>query len=61
MHESGQIIELTERCPWKQHLLDLEEEMNIKNEIRFAIYHENLNDSWRVQGIPIQPDSFICR
>lgn len=61
VHESGQIIELTERCPWKQHLLDLEEEMNIKNEIRFAIYHENLNDSWRVQGIPIQPDSFICR
>lgn len=61
VHTSGKIIELTERVPWKQHLLDLEEEMNIQGEIKFAIFHENLNDTWRVQGIPIQPDSFICR
>lgn len=61
VHPCGQIIELTERVPWKQHLLDLEVEMNIKDEVKFAIFHENLNDTWRVQGIPIQPDSFICR
>ncbi|KAJ8925949.1 hypothetical protein NQ315_009802 [Exocentrus adspersus] len=60
VHESGEIILLTERCPWKDHLQSLEEEMGISGEIKFCIFHDK-GDSWRVQGIPIQPDSFICR
>ncbi|XP_018579368.1 UPF0160 protein isoform X2 [Anoplophora glabripennis] len=60
VHKSGEIILLTERCPWKDHLQSLEEEMGISGEIKFCIFHDK-GDSWRVQGIPIQPDSFICR
>ncbi|XP_018332499.1 UPF0160 protein MYG1, mitochondrial isoform X2 [Agrilus planipennis] len=60
VHKTGEIIELKERCPWKDHLLSLEEEMGISGQIKFCIFHDK-GDSWRVQGIPVQPDSFICR
>ncbi|XP_972332.2 MYG1 protein [Tribolium castaneum] len=60
IHESGEIIVLEERCPWKEHLLALEEEMGIQDQLKFVIFHDK-SSSWRVQGIPIQPDSFICR
>ncbi|KAJ8982928.1 hypothetical protein NQ317_004584 [Molorchus minor] len=59
-HDTGEIILLNERCPWKDHLQALEEEMGISGEIKFCIFHDK-GDSWRVQGIPVQPDSFICR
>lgn len=57
---SGEIIVLRESCPWKDHLFILEEEMGLSGQIKFAIY-EDSNGSWRVQGVPIQPGSFICR
>jgi uncharacterized UPF0160 family protein len=60
IHPTGEIMLLEERCPWKDHLMALEDEMNIGGELKFVIFHDP-NDSWRVQGIPIQPDSFICR
>ncbi|KAJ8958728.1 hypothetical protein NQ318_016456 [Aromia moschata] len=60
VHPTGEIMLLTERCPWKDHLVALEEEMGISGEIKFCIFHDK-GDSWRVQGIPVQPDSFICR
>ncbi|KAL1512798.1 hypothetical protein ABEB36_002326 [Hypothenemus hampei] len=61
IHESGAIIFLNSRCPWKDHLYLIEEEDNIKDEIKFCVFHDRDGDTWRVQGIPIQPDSFICR
>ncbi|KAJ8928442.1 hypothetical protein NQ314_019031 [Rhamnusium bicolor] len=60
IYKSGEIIILNERCPWKEHLMALEDEMGISGEIKFVIFHDK-GDSWRVQGIPVQPDSFICR
>lgn len=60
VHESGEIILLEDRCPWKDHLMALEEEMGIVGQLKFCIFHDN-TDSWRVQAIPIHPDSFICR
>uniref|UniRef100_A0A6P7FM67 UPF0160 protein n=1 Tax=Diabrotica virgifera virgifera TaxID=50390 RepID=A0A6P7FM67_DIAVI len=60
VHENGQIVLLNERCPWKDHLLALEEYLGISGQIKFVIFHD-AGDSWRVQAIPIQPDSFICR
>ena len=59
-HESGEIIKLNKHCPWIDHLLSLEEEMGIQGEIKFAIFFDAIN-SWRVQSIPIEPDSFLCR
>jgi len=60
LFQTGEIIELHERCPWKDHLLALEEEMGIAGQIKFVLFHDK-GDSWRVQGIPLQPDSFVCR
>ncbi|CAG9762589.1 unnamed protein product [Ceutorhynchus assimilis] len=60
-HESGEIIILNERCSWKEHLYALEEELGIEGTIKFCVFHDRTGDSWRVQGIPVPPDSFICR
>ncbi|KRT84162.1 hypothetical protein AMK59_134, partial [Oryctes borbonicus] len=59
-HSSGEIVKLNDRCPWKNHLVALENELGISGEIKFIIFHDS-SDTWRIQGIPIQPDSFICR
>lgn len=60
VHKSGQILEFTERFPWKEHLLDLESEMNINGEIKYVLFMDKPN-SWRVQAVPVNPTSFITR
>lgn len=60
VHSSGEIVKLEERCPWKDHLLSLESELGITGQIKFVVFHDP-TDTWRVQGIPVQPDSFVCR
>lgn len=60
IHKSGQILEFTERFPWKEHLFDLEEEMNIGHEVKYVIFNDKPN-SWRVQAVPVSPSSFITR
>ncbi|KAJ8665082.1 hypothetical protein QAD02_006744 [Eretmocerus hayati] len=46
---SGEIFELTQSCPWKQHFLELEEELNVKPVIKFVIFKDK---SYKVQAIP---------
>lgn len=58
VHESGEIIELKQPCPWKDHLSQLEEEMDLSGVIKFAIFK---SDNWRVQGVPVEPESFVLR
>ncbi|KAJ8711903.1 hypothetical protein PYW08_008857 [Mythimna loreyi] len=60
IHKSGQILEFTERFPWKEHLFDLEEEMNIGHEIKYVLFNDKPN-SWRVQAVPVNPTSFLTR
>lgn len=60
VHKSGQIVEFIERFPWKEHLFDLEEEMNIGHDIKFVIFNDKPN-SWRVQAVPVKPTSFVTR
>ncbi|XP_044745424.1 MYG1 protein isoform X2 [Coccinella septempunctata] len=60
IHPSGEIFILEDRCPWKDHLYAIEEELGIEGELKFVVFHD-MSGSWRVQGIPVQPDSFICR
>lgn len=59
VHKSGEIIELSTSCPWKEHLINLEEEYDVKDVLKFVIF--STENDWRVQGIPIAPNSFICR
>lgn len=59
-HSSGGIIELTQICPWKQHLFDLEKEYDICGEIKYCVYESGPNDN-RVICVPVSATSFICR
>nr|XP_046478794.1 MYG1 protein C27H6.8 isoform X1 [Neodiprion pinetum] len=58
VHPSGEIIELSTSLPWKEHLYELEEELGVKEPIKYAIFHDN---NYRVQGVPVKAASFICR
>ncbi|KAM3962067.1 uncharacterized protein ACR2FA_003748 [Aphomia sociella] len=60
VHVSGQILEFTDRFPWKEHLFDLEAEMEIGQEIKYILFNDKPN-SWRVQVVPVSPSSFIAR
>lgn len=60
VHSSGQIVEFTERFPWKEHLFDLEEDMNIGHEVKYVLFNDKPN-SWRVQAVPVNPTSFVTR
>ena len=59
-HASGNIVFLERFCPWKEHLLMIEEEMNLKDEIKFCIYRDS-DGSYRVQTIPVSMGSFNYR
>ena len=55
--KSGQIVRLERMVSWKRALLELEEELGIKGEIKMVIY-EDKNGSYRVQSVPIEETSF---
>lgn len=38
MDPSGEIIQLSRVCPWKEHLYDLEEELGLEKLLKFCIY-----------------------
>ncbi|KOB73282.1 Uncharacterized protein OBRU01_10983 [Operophtera brumata] len=46
IHGSGEIIEFTERFPWKEHLFDLESEMGISHQVKYVLFNDKPN-SWR--------------
>ena len=46
---SGEIVELGEGgCPWKEHLFELEKDLNVEVPIKFVIFTDQ-NNKWRVQ------------
>lgn len=58
---SGEILVLTEFCPWKLHLFELEEEMKIDPPIKYVLYEDDRSKGWRVQAVAISPDKFESR
>lgn len=58
---SGSILHLTQYCPWKKHLTDIEEEMKIGDQIKFVIYEDALGSMHRIQGINVEEGSFALR
>lgn len=60
VYKTGEIMELEARCPWKEHLFSLEKELGIKDEIKYVIF-QDIKGQWRVQGVPTEPNGFICR
>lgn len=62
IHSSGEIIELDRFCPWQEHLRDIESEVG-DVEIKFVIFNGgNASASdFRVQAVPKDQGSFVCR
>jgi Uncharacterized conserved protein related to MYG1 family len=62
LHESGKIIELKTPCPWKSHFFELEQEMELGDQIRFAIFPaDDFNSTFRVQAVSLTEKSFVLR
>ncbi|KAK3730854.1 hypothetical protein QZH41_009970 [Actinostola sp. cb2023] len=59
--KSGEILELEGAgCPWKHHLYELEQELDVEKPIKFVIYADN-NGKWRVQCVSVRAQSFENR
>nr|XP_018904431.1 PREDICTED: UPF0160 protein [Bemisia tabaci] len=58
VHESGEIIELEKFCPWKEHLFELEKELDLSPSIKYVIFNSG---SWRVQAVSVNSLSFVLR
>ncbi|XP_049844286.1 MYG1 exonuclease isoform X1 [Schistocerca gregaria] len=60
-HPSGEIMLLSNGgCPWKDHLFELEEKLHIEPTIKYVLFQDQVG-KWRVQCVPIAPQSFVCR
>ncbi|KAL7751519.1 hypothetical protein RI367_002982 [Sorochytrium milnesiophthora] len=61
---SGRIVVFESYVPWKDHLADLERELGITTEspdLPYYVLFPDPSNTWRIQAISIQPDSFISR
>jgi len=47
-------------CPWKDHLLELEEELQLSPLVKYVLFTDK-SDSWRVQCVPATNNSFENR
>lgn len=60
VHSSGEILELEQFCPWKEHLYLLEAELGIQGVPKYVLT-ENKPGDFRVICVPNTPKSFVCR
>ncbi|XP_022763387.1 UPF0160 protein-like isoform X2 [Durio zibethinus] len=58
---SGEIIVLTISCPWKLHIFELEEELQIDTAIKYVIYQDDRSENWRLQAVAVSPGRFESR
>lgn len=60
---SGKIIIFDQFAPWKEHLFELEADKAISEEAKpiYVLYPDETASNWRIQAIPISPDSFESR
>lgn len=59
-HGSGQVIVLTQYCPWIAHLFDLEEEAKCLGETKYVLYDDG-KGGWRIHAVPEKVGSFTSR
>ncbi|XP_002989684.2 UPF0160 protein [Selaginella moellendorffii] len=61
IHPSGEVMVLDTFCPWKQHLFELEEELQIEPSIKYVLYEDERAGQWRVQAVALAPGRFESR
>ena len=59
-HPSGQMVVLTQYCPWIAHLFELEEEAGVVGSVKYVLYGDN-KGSWRIHAVPEKVGSFVSR
>ena len=61
-HASGQVMVLSQYCPWTDHLFDLEAEggADLIGTTKYVLYQDS-KGGWRVQAVPTEPGSFHLR
>ncbi|KAK9788322.1 hypothetical protein WJX73_008650 [Symbiochloris irregularis] len=58
---SGQIMCLRDYAPWKSHIYDLEESLNVEPLIKFVLYEDDREKAWRIQAVSVDAGSFQNR
>eukprot|EP00049_Salpingoeca_infusionum_P022540 m.7413 g.7413 ORF g.7413 m.7413 type:complete len:347 (+) comp5244_c0_seq2:319-1359(+) len=63
VHKSGEVMVLPTVCPWKAHLLSVEEEESTEENavnIKYVLFRD-FHGKWRVMAVPISHNSFTSR
>lgn len=58
---SGEILLLKRYCPWKEHIFELERDLNVDPLIKYVLYQDDRSLTWRVQAVAIGPSQFDSR
>lgn len=60
---SGKIVLFEQYAPWKEHLFELETDLSIaaSEQPIYVIYADETGGQWRVQAVPVSPESFESR
>lgn len=57
----GHIVVFEQHTPWKEHLFQIEQELQSEGQILYVLYADETGGSWRVQAVPKGPESFESR
>ena len=57
---SGEILVLSQFCPWKEHLYAIEKENNAEGAIKFVLFKDS-SGKWRVSTVSVTSSSFEFR
>lgn len=58
---SGEILFLKRYCPWKEHIFEIERELQVDPLIKYVLYQDDRSLTWRVQAVAIAPSQFDSR
>ncbi|KAJ3576674.1 hypothetical protein NP233_g285 [Leucocoprinus birnbaumii] len=59
---TGRIIVFTQFLPWKEHLFELESTGVVAADVAtYVVYPDETAGNWRVQAVPVSPESFESR
>lgn len=64
IHISKRIVILSTFCPWTDHIFDIEKEDNINNisvPVLYVIYPDSSSNTWRIQCVPENNNTFTNR
>jgi uncharacterized UPF0160 family protein len=56
----GDVLLLHQACPWTSHLFEIEEELNIKGQVKYVLFTDQ-QKQWRIQSVPLDEASFENR